>query len=295
MRAYLQEFMELTDFPAESRPIFLRAYDQIRASANASPRFDALIKAYDEDKMLDYAALIKEAGALGEVAGVVHFTAELLIFMCLSKRLRERYLEEGISEEIWLASMTDLKYKAVECYLIHGIWGTFVAIWNDNFFRMNRFALGRLQFEIKPFEFDYEKNGIVIKKGDPVLNTHIPRSETPLTHESVLDSYKLAAAFFKNRLGGAPVAFYCSSWLFFEKHREMLKPTSNIYRFIADFDMLEQGVYDDYTQTWRLFDKFYTGNPDDMPADSSLRRAYIDLMKKGEPIGWGKGIFLYKD
>ena len=213
---------------------------------------------------------------------------------CLSQRLRQRYRQQGIDDGIWQNTMLDLKYKAVECHLVEGVWGTFVAKWNEGFFNMTRFALGRLQFELKPFGYEYAKNGVVLTPDSSVINTHIPRSEQPLTQESVQESYALAADFFKERLQGAPVAFYCSSWLLFDRHREMLKPASNIRRFIEDFDIVEAGEYKDYGEVWRLFDKRYTGDPDGMPADSSLRRAYIALMKKGEKTGFGKGVFLYQ-
>ncbi|MBQ8356769.1 MAG: DUF5596 domain-containing protein [Clostridia bacterium] len=293
MHAYLNDFFELLDYPAQAREVFTLAYRKICASAKAAPRLAALLNRYSENKDLDYPAAIREAGELGEQAGVLPYTTHALLFICLSKRLREYYREQGIDDTIWQNSMLDLKYKAVECYLLHGVWGTFVAQWNKGFFNMTRFALGRLQFEIRPFGFTYEKNGVILTPDSPVLNTHIPRSEAPLSRESVLDAYRQAAAFFRPWLGDAPVAFFCSSWLLFEKHTEMLKPTSNIRRFIGDFDVVEAGNYEDYFETWRLFDKFYTGNPDDMPADSSLRRAYIALMKQGKSTGWGKGVFLY--
>jgi hypothetical protein len=71
----------------------------------------------------------------------------------------------------------------------------------------------------------------------------------------------------------------------------MLKPTSNILKFMKMFTIIDSGNYPDYNQLWRLFDKYYTGNPDDLPADSSLRREYIAMLKRGEPNGWGRGVF----
>jgi hypothetical protein len=293
MKGYLIAFFEEFAYPAPSREVLLAAYEQIVTAPETASRFAALLEAYDRDMNLDYAALIAEMTALCEGVDLHPYTGHTVLFVCLSRRLHERYREQGISDDIWHDSMLDLRYKLIECHLVHGVWGTFVAKWNDGFFNMTRFALGRLQFEIRPFGFTYEKNGVTLTPGSPVLNTHIPRSEQPLTRESVWASYALAADFFKDRLQGAPVAFYCSSWLLFDKHREMLKPTSNIYRFISDFDVVETGTYKDYAEVWRLFDRHYKGDPDELPADSSLRRAYVDLMKKGEPTGWGKGILLY--
>ena len=295
MKAYLTEFMERFSYPSPAREALHLALEKILASSDETARFDALSNAYDRDAALDYAALIAEMTALCESVDVHPYTGHLLLFIRLSRRLLQRYREQGISETIWQDSMFDLRYKLEECHLVQGVWGTFVAKWNEGFFNVTRFALGRLQFELKPFGFTYEQNGVTLTPDSLVINTHIPRSEQPLTNESVWASYAQAAAFFKDRLQGAPVAFYCSSWLLFEKHREMLKPTSNILRFMSDFSIVETGEYKDYGEVWRLFDKRYTGDPDALPADSSLRRAYIALMKKGEKTGWGKGVLLYHE
>ena len=294
MQAYLKEFFEITDFPNGAREALLTAYGQINADAAAAARFAAILAAYDADTSFDLAAAIEETTAICEAVGVHSFTGHGLLVACLSRRLRERYREQGIEDGIWQNTMLDLKYKAVECRLVQGVWGTFVAKWNEGFFNMTRFALGRLQFELKPFGHEYAKNGVVLTPDSPVINTHIPRSEQPLARESVKEAYALAADFFKERLQGAPVAFYCSSWLLFDRHREMLKPESNIRRFVEDFDIVETGEYKDYGEVWRLFDKRYTGDPDGMPADTSLRRAYVALMKRGEKTGFSKGVFLYR-
>ena len=60
-----------------------------------------------------------------------------------------------------------------------------------------------------------------------------------------------------------------------------------------DFDIYASGEYSDYTEVWRLFDKEYDGDVSRLSSDSSLRRAYADLIQKGERTGWGKGVFAY--
>ncbi len=295
MQAYLTEFFKLFDYPVEAREAFMLAYRKIDASANAAPRFQALIKAYDEGIKMDYSAAIKEMGELSEKAGVIHFTGELLLFICLSRRLREYYRAQGIADEIWYNSMLDLKYKAEECQLMYGVWGTFVAFWYKGFFNMTRFGFGRLQVETKKFDKTYKSRGVQLMPDSLVLGVHIPRSGEPMTKERIHEAYRMAAAFFKPQFGDAPIVFHASTWLFFKKHEEMLKPTSNIYQFMKEYDIYEQGNYADYTEVWRLFDKFYAGDPNEMPADSSLRRAYIELMKRGEPIGWGKGVLVWEN
>ena len=67
----------------------------------------------------------------------------------------------------------------------------------ESFFNMTRFGFQKLQFEIVPFRYHYEKDGIVLNPESPVLNTHIPRTGERLDPESVRRSYELGAAFFK--------------------------------------------------------------------------------------------------
>ena len=164
--------------------------------------------------------------------------------------------------------------------------------WFWGFYKLERFALGRLQFEIVNFGGEYEIDGVKLESDSRVLNVHIPRTGTRLDRESVLESYKLAADFYRSDLGDK-IAFVCSSWLLFPKHREK-KPESNLLAFMNDFDIYVPGEYSNYGEVWRLFDKMYDGNVTHLPADSFLRRTYIDLISRGEKTGWGKGVFLYK-
>lgn len=295
MRAYLTEFFETFDYPAEARTVLTAAYDRMIADKPCSDRFFSLIEAYEKNICLDYGAAIGEAAEISRASGVDPYTGQLLLFVCFSRHLRECYRERGLDDTIWKNSMLDLRYKAVECHLVYGVWGTFVAWWFDRFFNMTRFALGRLQFEIVPFGHEIEKNGVHLTPQSPVINVHIPRTGTPLVHESVTEAYAQAARFFAPQLGTAPTVFLCNTWLFFDKHREMLPPTSNILRFMDDYVIVQAGEYEDYSQLWRLFDCNYTGDPDALPSDTTLRRAYIARIKRGERTGWGTGIMIYQN
>ena len=74
---------------------------------------------------------------------------------------------------------------------------------------------------------------------------------------------------------------------------EMLKSDSNILAFMNDYTLVASGEYGSYGEVWRLFDKNYDGDPSHLPTDSSLRRAYVDIISRGERTGWGKGVFIY--
>ena len=57
---------------------------------------------------------------------------------------------------------------------------------------------------------------------------------------------------------------------------------------MMEYDVVQQG-FNEGQDLWRLFDTI-EANPDRLPADSSMRRAYITHLKKGGRVGWGAGV-----
>jgi len=291
MREYLQAFLQEFSYPQECTESLLCDYEKIKTSAE----FSALVSEYDEKgTACDIEGALKMLPTIAEQVGVHAYSAVMLYYLCLTKRWKALCLEKGIDESIWKNSAKDLLYKALECKAVHGIWGTFVGYWFIRFFRLERFALGRLQFEWKPLGYAYSKNGVCFDENTTVLNVHIPRSGEPMLPESVHTSYAWAKSFFKEYFGLDIPAFICDSWLLFPKHREMLKEGSNIAAFMADYEIVESGEWETYADLWRLFDCKVDGEPmEALPQDSSLRREYVALMRRGEKSGYGKGIYVY--
>jgi regulator of protease activity HflC (stomatin/prohibitin superfamily) len=54
--------------------------------------------------------------------------------------------------------------------------------------------------------------------------------------------------------------------------------------------IIKEAEYDDYAETWRLFHTKFT-RWEDMPQDTSLQRAYVELIKRGEKTGKATGVF----
>jgi hypothetical protein len=287
--------MERLSFPEQDRAVFLAALDQIATDPVATAWLTRMITQYDENENCHYSRLLADSKALGEVLGIHEYTMAMLLFLCFAERLRARYAERGLCEEVYWNSMADLRYKLEECHLVHGVVGSFVAPWFGGFFNLTRFALGRLQFEIIHTKKDFTVGGELLPAGSPVINIHIPRTGTRLSHEDVLDAYRRAAAWFRAELGEHPTVFTCSSWLLFPWHLTVLAPTSNLAAFIGDFEIVESKDYADYSEVWRLFDCHYTGDPDALPQDSSLRRAYVDRIKSGLPTGSGRGFIRWNE
>ena len=60
-----------------------------------------------------------------------------------------------------------------------------------------------------------------------------------------------------------------------------------------DYDIVSEKEDTEFKNLWRFFGKQYTGNIYDMPADNSLRRAYIDWIAKGNSVGTACGVYVY--
>lgn len=295
MKAYAIDFMNELGFDAEAVVALSNDLEKILSVPEAKSIIEECVALYEKDVNIDYGDILSKVDKATEYSNVHKYSAELLIFILFSKHLRELYKQRGIADKIWFDSMCDLKWKLWECKAVRGSWGSFVAGWFPRFFNLTRFALGRLQFEIVDFDGEYEKNGKKLKTGDKVINVHIPRTLTPLSTDSRNDAYSQAAEFFKDMTEGAPIAFVCSSWLLYPEAEKILPPHSNIRGFMADYDIIRSRVDEegDYHNMWRLFDMDYTGDLNDYPEDSSLRRAYKKFLLDGNRCGGGYGVFFY--
>ena len=291
MRNYLNDFMVEGDYASEDREFLLEAYEKIASYESTRKEWARILKIYDANIKCDYYNdILVPAQNAGKTVGVHPYTSGLLIFMCMSKRLKELYVERGISMEIFKKSMLDLKYKLDECKTVRGIVGSFVAWWFPGFFDLTRFGLGRLQFEISNFGHEYNKNGHMLSKDSRVIGIHIPRDGTPFDEASCIEAYKQAKEFF-TEIEGEEKPFVCHSWLLYPKHEEILNHNSNTYKFFSRFDVFEYAD-NEGEDLWRLFDT-EDRNPDRLPTNTSFRRNYVEHLKKGGLVGWGHGVFFF--
>lgn len=294
---YVVDFMKLREFDSEAIEALSGDIEKIYSDNKAKGFFEECIATYESDINTDYRQMLDKADRAGESAGVHEYSAELLLLICLTKPLRTEYAKRGLPDELWFDTTCSLKWSAMECKLVKGMYGSFVADWLTGFFNMTRFELGRLQFEIDHLKFDHVVRGKLIKAGELAIAIHIPRNNRPLTPENRMDSYRRAVALFKDMFDGKPVLFSCYSWLLSEEIRPMLKEGSNLQIFYDDFDLVrfdrhEKGEYPD---AWRLFGMDCTENVDDYPEDTSLRKAYKSYIKSGKIASTGLGFFFADD
>ena len=280
------DLMQKLDFPTDAQKEMLSILDKLLKNCD----FLDIIKQYENDSF-DFDLMLSNMKAIAEKCNICPYSAYMILFICMSERLHKLYNEKGIDDTIFYNTMLDLRYKLEECKLVHNQIGTFVPKWYKGFFEMKIFALGRLQFEINHTWFDCKVNGKTIPKGTKVLSVHIPRTGTKLEHSLVLESYENAKQFFKDDFN-EDIIFICNSWLLYPWNRTVLKGGSNLAQFYDDFTVVQSGEYNNYSEIWRLFDCLYDGNPDNLPSDTSLRRAYIERIKSNLPIGHGTGVII---
>ena len=289
MRNYVCEFLKEYKYDGQSAAILLDAYDKIVAHPQANEKMNEAISIYESNYLCDFAPVFEMIDCAAVLAKVHEFTARLLMFICLSKHLRTLYIEHGLPLDYYKSSVSDLRYKMDECILVYGIVGSFVAGWFCGFFNLKRFGIGRLQFEVINFNAEYEKNGIHLTPETKVINVHIPRSGEPLTEEACREAYLAAKAFYKDEVTTEPCPFVCHSWLLDPTFEEFLPRHTNTYRFYKSFDIFESSVDRERKNLWRLFDTMEQ-NPEKLPTDTSMRRAFVEHLKRGGSIGAGRGV-----
>ena len=210
--------------------------------------------------------------------------------------LRENYIKRGVPLSVFYEGVDDLRCKLLECMECEHVPGTFVAGWNNGFLKMDRFAYGRFQYEVRKYGFDFDfmmKCGHKVQKGDTYLNFHIPSSGIPLTDEVRFDSYRRAWARYKDLFPDGRVLFGCGSWLLYPRHREFLPEKLNIRRFMDDFEIVCWEEKDHFGNDWRVFGHYTELPLEQWPRDTALRKAYVDWLLAGNKAGDGFGLFLF--
>jgi len=294
MKEFISKFCEEYQYPAQAREELLASYDRIHKSEALLAVFCRAQEEYGADPGINYGEYLKHLRAACGKEGICWESASLLFFICLVPGLARHYERRGLPRELCRACMEDLKWKLAECRRVYGIWGTFVSDWFEGFFRLTRFTLGRLQFELLPFPEDYVSAGRVKPEGaDKVINIHIP-SSGPLLHEECVRSYRLAAEFFGGEFPGGECVFFCDSWLLFPDHGKFLPADSRILEFMRDFDIYTSRTDPGGNDLWRIFGLADCSDYVGLPEETALQRAYKGWLLGGGSPGIGRGIFLTK-
>ncbi|MBR3967509.1 MAG: DUF5596 domain-containing protein [Clostridia bacterium] len=290
MLDFLVDFLDRFDYPQEAKKAFYDCYNALMADGASKEVVNKHLENYSLGNEYNHDSMLYQIKTEATRIGIPWQTAQLLMVILLSKYLKEKYKEKGIEEQVWVDTVGDFKCKLYECHKVYHIWGSFVGWWWKDFFSMKIFALGRLQYEMKLFDKEYKDENVHLTPDMKAISIHIP-SSGPLTKELREDSYRRAKEFFKDYFGDQPTLFMCSSWLLFPAHEEMI-PKSNIVDFMHDFNIFESTESEKFGELWRIFDDKYSLPYEELPRDTSMRRAYAERLCAGKKLGKGIGFFI---
>lgn len=161
-------------------------------------------------------------------------------------------------------------------------------IWGSIFINAHIVEIGRLQYEVKKFEYSIPNLQIHPKF---CIGIHIFRGEK--LHKAAVDASlkeaRLTIPTYFKELGTQP-KFFIHSWLLAQNLDNYLNPDSNISYFRKLFEILN------YTNTTSIVKFLYNTTSDDISAyaeDTSLRRQVKQAMQQG--IKFYDGIGLLKE
>jgi len=218
----------------------------------------------------------------GEYSAMPH----AFVLLGMLPRLKEFYREKSITTDVLAETVSDMNVNMDEHKSKYGYYGVgaFRYDWLKNHFTGKLFSLGRLQFMHD--YFTEQSNALTV--GDGYLQVHIPGGG-PMTREACLESYDRAPPFYKKHFPELEIkAFTCVSWLLSPDIAALLPPGSNIVRFQNDYTIYE--FYDNcYKEVIENVFGSSAARYEDLPEDTSLRRAVKARMLSGGKIRSGAG------
>ena len=291
-KEYIEGFLKEFEYPEEAARSLLNAYMCIFNNEDARREYDAKVREYESDTAVNTALIANSLTELAEKAGISWYEIQLLYYISISQKLRELYEKNGYSYEMFYSAMCDLKYKAKECFGLHGIWGSFTRNWFHGFYSLERFAFGRLQFDFRVMGEEQDINGIHLGKDDTVINVHIP-SSGPLDRDECLEAYKQAHEFFAEYRFGGVTVFHCHSWLLHPALKKILPEHSNIIKFQSDYTIMAQQDTERFNDLWRVFNVPNETAYDELPEGNSLKSGIKRWLCDGNRLGYGRGVFCF--
>lgn len=291
-QAYLLQYMQENHFPPETVETYCRCLENIRRDSVLDTVIRQSVDAYKtgqaetRDAMQE---LVNRVGAAAEQSAEKPETVYMLFFILCTRHLRELYIREQKPLRYFDGLGADLVSKMTECYKVRGIWGTFVANWYPAFFVLERFVIGRLQYDIRQLPDCVTPDGKYCFRCQTAVNVHIP-SGKPLKMADVHSSMQEAAGFFAYLFPDSDqVLFMCHSWLLFPGHYEMLPAESGIRQFMREFTVIRVDISPEGGDLWRIFDTDAHSDLGSLPQNTSLQKAYVGWLKAGKPVGAGLG------
>ena len=136
----------------------------------------------------------------------------------------------------------------------------------------------------EPVLLPREEWEVALRRGDTVLDLHIPRGEN-LTAEDCRESFRRAFDFFAWQYPERPFkACYCHTWFFTPQLQQILPRESSIVRFQREFSLFPYPGGPGFLWNFVFGKKYSISDLAAAPRDTSLRRAVLDRLARGEDI-----------
>ena len=284
------QFCEEYGFLSDATIHFSAEYQKLTANADTYAVFCSQLQAYRDDLAFDHLPVLEKLHTLAETLEIHKYTMEMLYLLCLMPDLKAHYQREDISLKYYDSFANNLRAYAESCKRTYGVWGTDIAWWLMDFFKLKLFSIGRLQFRRRKFR----KNTGPYTQGTYYVDIHIPGG-APLTSELCAASYAEAADFFRQRYGMEKILFGCHSWILSPEITAILPAKSNILAFGSHYTVFETHIDPNSHAVSFIFN--VPGVPadlDSLPEATSLQKAIKQHLKAGKTINTAFGIMDYE-
>ncbi|MDO5093363.1 MAG: acyltransferase domain-containing protein [Propionibacteriaceae bacterium] len=207
---------------------------------------------------------VRDAGGL---AAFDEGLTTLLALVSIAEEVHAAYLRRGLPDEVAWASLADLGQQVHIFRSVFGFFGLYAQTWCVANFTGRHLWLGRLQFTLERAD-----------SGEVVVGIHIPESG-PLLPVAVDASLAWARDLVPRLYPEfTSTGFHLTSWLLDPLIVAGLAPDSNLARFAARFQVIDDGEAGPHDALFFVFHRELSLQPVDfsaLPRDSSLRRAVL--------------------
>jgi GNAT-like C-terminal domain/N-acyltransferase N-terminal domain len=234
-------------------------------------------------------ALARSFGTFDEVPLHEPTTDELVwltAFLRYTPTLVEWHRARGIPDVVTRDTLADVGRHVAISRRVTGEFGLQTWRWLTHHFTARIFALGRLQYALERAKFAYPG---AFEEGEWVLALHIPESG-PLRPDLVDESLAFASRFFAEHFPDKPVAVAtCHSWMLDPYLVERMPEDTNVGSFIRRFTPLGQAKDAPAEALYFVFRTRDLGRVAELPRDTSLQRAVLERVDRGETwqLAWG--------
>lgn len=125
----------------------------------------------------------------------------------------------------------------------------------------------------------HEEWEIVLKKGDKVIDIHIPQGGK-LDMDECRESFSLAETFFARYFPESPThVFFCDTWLFAPQLQTILGGKGNIVKFQREFYLMPEAG--DRSQAWERIFGHHVNSLEGAPRQSAIQKGFHDWLTRG--------------